>query len=165
MTMAPLVPPSRFARRLARDRGGALEGLPLYLLILGIVAVIGIAILLLWLIGSDEPPTEVHVEVNPGSVQAKAATLYSVAEVERGTKVTLYVYDQSKNPIEGAWVTATGANCTKSGETNGKGEYELDVGGARVLSGKTSADIKVTVGYGDLEDTAIVKVVRYIESS
>ena len=79
-------------RRISKDNSGGIEGLPLQLMIMILVATMGTAIIIGWM-GSIETPHAIgDVDVDPEKVD-------SVGE-EFG--FTVYVEDQDGNPLEGA---------------------------------------------------------------
>ena len=147
--------------RLARDRRGALEGMPLYLLILGVVAAIGIAIMLVWLFLPDDP-TIIYVEANPGTLMAGEDAGSGRLKVGDGNgTVRVYVYDQDKVPVQGATVIAEGAGIYKHGTTDGQGRMTLDLADAYVVTSRGStSSVKIQATFGDMEAQTSVLIVR-----
>ncbi|MBQ8179124.1 MAG: hypothetical protein IJ026_01585 [Candidatus Methanomethylophilaceae archaeon] len=82
------------------DRRGGIEGLPLQLMIVILIATMGTAIIMGWM-GSIETPKSIGgVDVTPSEVGVSDGTLDSGVEV--------YVYDQDGNPLGDAVVILTG---------------------------------------------------------
>ena len=88
-------------RDLRNDRGGGIEGLPLQLMIIILVATMGTAIIVGWM-GSIETPHSIgDVTVDDGEVIGTSGTIDSL---------TITVRDQDGNYLEGATVVLQGMN-------------------------------------------------------
>ena len=91
-------------RSIRNDRNGGIEGLPLQLMIIILVATMGTAILLGWM-GSIETPKSI------GDVTALNEPV--IADSSNTIKgVEILVTDQDGNPLEGATVVLTGYGVT-----------------------------------------------------
>jgi len=107
-------------RRLRRNKRGGIEGLPLQLMIIILVAALGTAIIIGWM-GSIETPKSIRsVEAEPGSIQG-------TDDIDLRITVT----DQDGNPLDGATVVLTGHGIvndqgrTPNAVTDSKGTAEF----------------------------------------
>lgn len=120
---------------LGRDRRGSIEGLPLQLLIAVVVSGIVLAIVLGWL-ASIEPPKSIRsIQVIDGKEQLDSIEFDSETGDVFPEKVTIIVYDQDMNPLEGALVYAYGCRVSEYGTTNEDGEVRIDVSDAFLPDG------------------------------
>ena len=110
---------------LKNSRGGGIEGLPLQLMIIILIATMGTAIIVGWM-GSIESPHYIGtVEVLTDDIKVTGG------QTESGT-IEVYVADQDGNPLEGATIVLTGLGIKDSmGETphmstdsNGRAKFE-----------------------------------------
>lgn len=101
----------KYLRKLKKDRKGGIEGLPLQLMIMIIIATMGTAILVGWM-GNIESPKHIgDVEVVSGDIILEGRST-AVGMIE------IYVSDQDGNPLKGATVVLTGLGVTdKDGKT------------------------------------------------
>ena len=141
------------AREISRDRSGGIEGLPLQLMIMILVATMGTAIIIGWM-GSIETPHAIgDVDIDPEKVD-------SVGE-EFG--FTVYVEDQDGNPLQGATVMINNTSVT-----DGSGKTPLETTGSdgkATFSGLTMERhgtvefIDITIskpGYGERDGGKVV---------
>ena len=99
--------------RLKNDRRGSIEGLPLQLMIMIVIATMGTAILVGWMGSIDSPHTIGSVEVTSGDILLDGNFTDSAI-------VEIYVTDQDGNPLKGATVVLSGLGVSDS---NGKTAY------------------------------------------
>ncbi len=92
---------------LRKNRKGGIEGLPLQLMIVILVATMGTAILIGWMGNIEAPKSIGDVDVVSGDIVLDG-TRTSNGHVE------IYVTDQSGNPLSGATVILTGLGVTDS---------------------------------------------------
>lgn len=94
-----------FTRSLRRDRSGGIEGLPLQLMIIILVATMGSAVIIGWMGNIETPHMISDVSVDSGHYNA-------VTEIDSNTgtisNVKIMVYDQDGNPLEDATVVLNG---------------------------------------------------------
>lgn len=95
------------------DASGGIEGLPLQLMIVILVATMGTAIIVGWM-GSIETPKA----IGDVSISEVVATMGEDGSIE---DVIVTVYDQDGNPLEGAIVTLSGYGIKDGGGDN----YEI----------------------------------------
>ena len=115
--------------KLRKNRAGGIEGLPLQLMIVILVATLGTAIIIGWM-GSLETPSQIgSVNVDSGDI-----TLNLTSGSEKYTTTgyaKIYVTDQNGNGLSGATVVLTGcgivtkAGGTVYGTTDAKGYVEF----------------------------------------
>jgi hypothetical protein len=146
-------------RKLNKNKKGSIEGLPLQLMIIIIIATMGTAILVGWMGNIDSPQSIGTVEVVSGDIVLNgSSTSDGIVEV--------YVTDQDGNPLNGATVVLSGLGVT---DKNGKTAYQnTDSSGYAVFSdlhitlrGAESGFITVNVSmseYGE-NNTARVAVI------
>lgn len=168
-------------KRIRLDKQAGLEGLPLYLLIMVIVAAVGIAILLGWMgaISAPKAVKDITIETTPDPM----ALTYNVTENEywvEGASVTVTVKDQEGNTLSGADVrlsssgstirawSSTDSNYTTSVivcETDNQGSCTFDnlrlsVSGSDVSNPQTwSADVDVVVTKTDYTQKTVSFIV------
>ncbi len=147
---------------LRRDRSGAIEGLPLQLMIAVIVAGIALAIILGWVLSIQTPNAISKVEVDPESVSIGGFSMGETA-----TKVvsfTVRAYDQKGNPIPGTAVSLQGAGASVvrlDGADGTDGAVAFPNVEVRILPGQLTATVLVTVEVaGYPTETGQVLVVR-----
>ena len=130
--------------KLKRDKK-ALEGLPLKLLIVVIIAVVAIGIIMVWMsqIGG---PKSIKLTVNPKDVPISSSNIED--DVSTEVNITITAYDSNNNRLKdvvitveskGASVTPTGIS-KKTGE-NGTVTFHLTV---TLLGGQATGEIKFT---------------------
>lgn len=140
-------------RELSGDRNGGIEGLPLQLMIMILVATMGTAIIIGWM-GSIETPHSIgEIDVEPDDVCA----------VDGAFGFTVYVGDQDGNPLEGATVFVTNSNVH---DVDGRTPVAItDVHGKATFIGLTMerhdnigfVDISISKpGYGEKDNIRIV---------
>jgi hypothetical protein len=105
-----------FMKELRKNKSGGIEGLPLHLMIIIMVATLGTAIILGWM-GSLSTPTYIgSVNVDSGDI-----VLDKTSGNENYTDsgyVRIFVTDQNGNGLSGVTVVLTGCNVsTKNGQT------------------------------------------------
>jgi hypothetical protein len=147
-----------------RSKEGGIEGLPLQLMIIILVATLGTAIIIGWMGSLEAPPQIGSVNVDSGMIkldQTSATEHYTDSGY-----VKIYVTDQNGNGLPGATVVLKGCGALTS---EGKTVYgDTDANGYVVfndvhisLRGSTTGHISVEVsksGYGT-NSTARVQVV------
>ena len=139
--------------RLKEDRDAGIEGLPLQLLIMVVVAGLGLTIIMGWMNSISAPHAIGEVFVNPGEILVyddDRDGLYT----RTGVIVTVTVTDEGGDRLEGATVMLDGANVRNSdgtavrGVTDTQGQVAFaDLKVEQFGSGLTT--ITVTVAKGD----------------
>jgi len=116
----------RLIRKLNSNKKGSIEGLPLQLMIMIIIATMGTAILIGWMSNIDTPKHIGGVEVVSGDIVLNGnSTTNGYIEV--------YVTDQNGNPLSGATVVLSGLGVA---DKNGKTAYaNTDSMGRAVFDG------------------------------
>lgn len=123
-------------KRISNDRRGGIEGLPLQLMIVILVATLGTAIILGWM-GNIEGPRSI------GSVDVMSNDIVLVNGGTSNGIVEVRVTDQDGEPIEGAAVVLSGLGIT---DRNGKTAYvSTDSNGRAVFTG-----LKIQMGGGSV---------------
>lgn len=87
--------------RMSKNRSGGIEGLPLQLMIVILVATMGTAILVGWMGSVDSPQSIGAVDVISGDIVTENGHI-------EGAIVEVYVTDQDGDPLEGATVVLSG---------------------------------------------------------
>ncbi len=155
-------------RNIRKDNEGGIEGLPLQLMILILIATLATAIIIGWMGNIDTPDSigEVSVDVSSVEVESSSSNYYrnSSKTVNDNlyktikTGFTVYVTDQDGNPLEGAIVTLSGNGIQKSngntayGTTNGNGEVTFNSNTLKLKITGSTAYITIEVskpGYGE----------------
>ena len=143
-------------KALRKNRKGGIEGLPLQLMIIIMVATLGTAIIVGWMGNIEEPHSINKVEVDTGEIDltynaVKSGNIYTTDE-----DVIISVYDQSGNPIEGATVVLSGLGVKDSDGRTAHADTDSDgmavFKGLKIrMSGNTGyIDVDVSKsGYGE----------------
>jgi len=125
-------------KSLQNDRNGGIEGLPLQLLIMVLIAGIGTAIILGWMGGLQGPTTisAVHASANEVLLEdADQDGIFTAEDIE----MVISVLDQNGDPLEGASVILDGGGLLDSG---GKHPHGItDDHGKVALTGLTASHI------------------------
>ena len=143
----------RFKKGLGKDCEGGIEGLPLQLLIMVVVAGLGLTIIVGWMNSIAAPHAIGEVFVAPGEIivfDEDGDGLYTADDIV----MTVTVTDQSGDRLEGATVMLDGANIVTSiggqvrGVTDERGQAVFT--GLKVEQfGSKMTTITVTVAKGD----------------
>jgi len=151
-------------RMLRKNGSGGIEGLPLQLMIIILIATLGTAIIVGWMSSLDTPSSIGSVNVDSDDIVLDLAS-----GTERYTDsgyVKIFVTDQNGNGLEGATVVLNGCGAATSdgktihGVTDPKGYVEFD-GVHASLRGSKIGFITVDVsksGYGS-DSTAKIAVI------
>lgn len=138
-----------------RDRRAAIEGLPLYLLILVIITAVSIGIVLGLLSLAKPPQTLGAVTVDPQVIAVSDPNGDSIYDASNAN-ITVTVTDGSGNRLSGAVVTLSGNNITDTGgkkpflTTNSDGQAKFSGLKCSVVGSGTNP-ILITIekaGYG-----------------
>jgi hypothetical protein len=100
-------------KKLNRNKKGSIEGLPLQLMIMIIIATMGTAILIGWM-GSIETPKHI------GSVEVVSGDIVLNGNSTSEGVIEIFVSDQNGNPLNGATIVLSGLGVT---DKNGKTAY------------------------------------------
>jgi len=119
------------ARRIfKKDDSGAIEGLPLYLIIIIVITVLGLGIVL-GMMNMVKPPTTLDkISISPEIIEVKDVDGDGTYNVT-GKSVTVKVVDSNGDPVKGAMVRLTGCNvkeggATAYGTTDSNGEVKFE---------------------------------------
>lgn len=138
--------------RLRSDEKGALEGLPLYLILLVVIAGVSTAIIFGWMQSAQS--TELgKIEVSAGNDK--------VVNAGENEEITVKAYDQDNDPLSGATVVLEGCSINEVDNTNKDGTKTFEVEPS-LTENEDFGEITVTVKYtGDITqkktDTITVK--------
>ncbi len=143
----------RLPRRLARDTRAGIEGLPLQLLIMVVVAGLGLTIIMGWMSSISAPNSIGNIYVTPGEIVVYDTDGDGVYTRE-GLMLTVAVTDQKGDRIEGATVVLEGG--TVRTEDGGVVRGVTDSNGRVVFTGlvvehfgRVISTVTVTVAKGD----------------
>lgn len=151
------------ANRLKHDHSGGIEGLPLQLMIIILIATIGTGIILSWM-GSIETPKSI------GGVDVLSETVTCDKLGNIAGDVEILVTDQDGNPLEGATIVLTGMgvknahNTTVYGTTDSNGTVsfsDLTVTPPGGAYGYLKINVSKT-GYGEDSSARIVVISQKI---
>lgn len=141
-------------KRPLRGSTGAMEGMPIQLIIVVAVGMAALAILIGWLaFAGDSDATLRRITTDPETIK-----LQGDGRISGTVDVTLYIYDSEGNEVDGVVVTF-------SGSVDSKSIQEVDSGDtvpveAVLASGEDTATINVLAqksgGMGSCETTMIV---------
>lgn len=126
-------------RFVMRDRKGAMEGIPLQLIIVVVIGVAALGILVGWLALSSGPdPTMRKVTVTPDTVKMGTSN----GRLTKDVDFTVFVYDTKDNEVDNVVVTFSGA---------------VDKEVVQVLA-KSGDKVKVTVALPEGDSTGEIHV-------
>lgn len=140
-------------RDLGRDHEGGIEGLPLQLLIMVVVAGLGLTIIMGWMNSISAPHSVGEVFVSPSEIVVRDPDSDGIYTAE-GILMTVTVTDQGGDRLEGATVVLEGANIRSStgesvrGVTNSLGQVVFSDLMVEQFGSKLTT-ITVTVAKGD----------------
>lgn len=150
---------------LREDQGAGIEGLPLQLLIMVVVAGLGLTIVMGWMNSISTPRSIGDVFVTPGEILVyddDSDGLYT----RDGLTISVIVTDQSGDRLEGATVVLEGANVRTSdgdpvrGVTNENGQVVFsDVCVEQFGSRLTTITVTVAKGDYGIDSTYEIPVV------
>jgi len=135
-------------RRFGRDDSGSIEGLPLQLMIMGIIASLGTAVVVGWMSSIEAPVYVGQVETSPREVVATDEDGDGVYQASV-KELKVRVLDTGGNPLAGAGVLCEGASIDNDhhrlyGVTNAEGELIFSDVGFRV-AGDRMAAVKISI--------------------
>lgn len=148
-----------FKRKVLRkNRKGGIEGLPLQLMIIIMIATLGTAIIIGWMGNIEEPHSISNVVVESGDVDlTKSNTAYSSYTVLNGNNGSVYyatedvvisVYDQNGDPLSDATVVLSGLGVTDSSGNTAHANTNAD---GKVVFKNLRMRMTGHVGYIDVE--------------
>ncbi|MCD6383944.1 MAG: hypothetical protein J7L88_05730 [Thermoplasmata archaeon] len=144
-----------------RHKKGALEGLPLHLIIIIIIAAAVLGVVYVWLNQASEGKAPIKkVEVSPTEISVAAPQEGQPATGE--AEIQIWVYDTEGNEVDGFVVTISGAvdhEITKKMNSGDKVSVPV-----KVPPGESTATVHIRVekggGMGSAETTVLVYVQR-----
>ena len=143
----------RRARSIAGETNAGIEGLPLQLLIMVVVAGLGLTIIMGWMNSIAAPHSIGDIAVTPGEIVVHDPDGDGIFTAT-GVIITVTVTDQSGDRLEGATVMLQGANVMTSkgevvrGVTNSRGQVAFSDLKVEQFGSKLTT-ITVTVAKGD----------------
>lgn len=116
-----------FEKRIRLDDRGALEGMPLQLIIMVVIAGIAISIIIAWLTIFTAPDLS-KIELYGAEPEAEPIRI-----TENTTSITIKAWDTKGNPLEGVSIKMSGANLIIAGMTGADGIFkarnlDIDIG-------------------------------------
>ncbi len=151
---------------LRNDRSGGIEGLPLQLMILILIATLATAIIIGWMGNISTPDAIGDVTIDKSSVTATETYPYDGYYKVRD-QFTVYVTDQNGDPLEGAVVTLSGQGVrnmngnTAYSNTDANGKAVFMAGTIKLKMSSTTAFVTIGVskpGYGEDSSCKIVVI-------
>jgi len=146
----------RRSKLIGRDRRAGIEGLPLQLMIMVVIAGIGTTVILGWMTGLEAPASIGSVHASPGEIVLNDFDGDGIYQADDIT-VLVTVLDQSGNGVQSASVLLEGAgisyqesDATVHGSTDSSGRVTFSDLRAS-LTGSTIGYVTITVvksGYG-----------------
>ncbi|NLN71237.1 MAG: carboxypeptidase regulatory-like domain-containing protein [Thermoplasmatales archaeon] len=153
----------RRVQGIRRNRSGGIEGLPLQLLILIVIAALGTSVIVGWMNDIETPKSIGDVTVDNDSLPLGSPDVSGNRMAKE--RFSVYVTDQDGNPLEGATVVITGlgANDGRGGtvysttDANGKAVFGTIY--VKLSSPVGHIDINVSkAGYGENRDCRIAVI-------
>jgi hypothetical protein len=139
---------SAWWKNLKKDRNGGIEGLPLQLMIMVMIAGIGSAVIIGWMGGLNAPQSISSVIAEPSEIVLSDGDGDGIY-LSDGIQITITVSDQDGNAVVGASVSLDGSSVSDNGHmpheiTDSKGQASFD-GLSAQRSGRGMGLITVTV--------------------
>jgi len=131
-------------RKLRKDASGGIEGLPLQLMIMVVVAGVGTAILLGWMGGLSAPSGIGAVYSNPTEIVLNDGD-HDGVYTRSGITITVSVLDTNGDAVKGATVVLDGANIVTSQGRTVHGT--TDDAGKVTFTGLSASQAGKTVGF------------------
>ena len=147
-------------KNLLRNEKGQVLGLPMYLIVIMIVAVAVIAAVIFMIPKGSQT---MIAQINSGSVQSGDGTPGDYTFDPLEVTVTIMTNDDRQDPIQGAVIRLSGGHTATEAITNSNGVANLKVIGAKLDANINEAYMKMTVkasGYEDFEDADAVLLYR-----
>ncbi len=148
-------------KSLLRNEKGQVLGLPMYLIVIMIVAVAVIAAVIFMIPRGSQT---MIAQVSTGSVQSASGAVGDYSFADFTVTVTIMTNDDRQDPIQGAVVRLSGGHgIGESNPTGSDGIATITVSGAQLDANINEAYMKMTVkasGYEDFEDTGAVLLYR-----
>lgn len=142
-----------------RNEEGDVLGLPMYLIIVMIVAVAVIAAVI-YMIPKGTRTMNAQVSGTPtGVIQADGTVSFGSFDVT----VSVTTNDDRRDPVVDATVRFSGGGVVAEGKTNAQGQATITVTGANLNVGINEAYMKMTVkasGFEDFQDDSAVLLYR-----
>lgn len=141
-------------RTLRKNRKGAVEGLPLQLMIIVMVAALGTGVIVSWMDSVETPKYIGDIDVTSGNILQSRSGMINV---------DISVTDENGNPLEGAVVVLSGCGITDNygktpnGITNESGKVQLY--GLKVNKSSSIGYVDVEIsksGYGSKDARIVV---------
>ncbi|MFA5312342.1 MAG: carboxypeptidase-like regulatory domain-containing protein [Methanomassiliicoccales archaeon] len=134
----------RWGKGLTRDKDGGIEGLPLQLMILVLIAGVGSAVMMGWMAGLDTPSTISSVYSEPGEIvlmDGDGDGVFSNDDID----LRVHVVDGEGNDVNGALVVLDGCNIASSSGTTAYGT--TDPSGIAVFDDLEASHIGDSLGF------------------
>ncbi len=148
-------------KSLLRNEKGQVLGLPMYLIVIMIVAVAVIAAVIFMIPRGSQT---MIAQVSTGSVQSASGAVGDYSFADFTVTVTIMTNDDRQDPIQGAVVRLSGGHgIGESSPTGSDGIATITISGAQLDANINEAYMKMTVkasGYEDFEDTEAVLLYR-----
>ena len=144
-----------------RDENGQVLGLPMYLIVIMIVAVAIIAAVIFMIPKGSQT---MNAQVTDGSIQSASGAVGNHSFSSFNVTVKIMTNDDRQDPIQGAVVRLSGGHGVgESDPTGSNGIATITVTGAKLDANVNEAYMKMTVkasGYEDFEDNDAVILYR-----
>ena len=140
---------------LRKNKKGGIEGLPLQLMIIVIVAALGTAVIIGWMGSIDTPKNIGEITVESGNIDLNETPSGDIT-------VKITVTDQDGNPLEGALVSLSGCGIRTSGggqvygNTDRNGMVEFN--DLTVTAGSGIRHVGVSVSKSDYGEKNNIKI-------
>ncbi len=147
-------------KSLIRNSKGQVLGLPMYLIVIMIVAVAVIAAVILMIPKGSQT---MIAQINAGSVQSGTGSAGDYTFGDFTVTVTIMTNDDRQDPIQDAIVRLSGGHTVAEATTGADGVASITVSGAKLDANINEAYMKMTVkasGYEDFEDADAVLLYR-----
>jgi hypothetical protein len=133
-----------FSKNIRTDRDAGIEGLPLQLMIMVVVAGLGTAIILGWMGGLSAPNGIDAVYANPAELALSDGD-HDGVYTKTGISITISVMDKSGDAVKGATVVLDGCNLVNSNGTQVHGTTD-DLGKV-TFTGLSASQTGRSVGF------------------
>ena len=139
----------RVKRKRSWNNEGAIEGLPLYLIILVVVTAVALGVIWVWL--NNQPKILGKIDISPKTIKDKTTG-----------PITIHAWTTDNHDLSGVVFTFTGCNAKGSGTTGSDGTFSVTLSPGPTLPADTDfGTIQVTA----TKDTTTLQTTLTVEST
>lgn len=135
---------SKWGKELTKDKDGGIEGLPLQLMILVLIAGVGSAVMMGWMTGLDAPTTISSVYAEPGEIVLEDFNGDGIFTND-SIGMVVHVVDGQGNDVNGAVVVLSGCNIESF--TGSTAHGTTDSSGCMIFEDLKASHVGASLGF------------------